>query len=184
VRDLNTSKLPNSREHPLQLKRRRISPALEHRVLKGKTWLTIRGSPADQRRPHRLQRRGRRLRWTKRTWNAMVAAAQTAAAAEAAAASLDLHIVDGWCRRLEARDTRHRAATRRHLRRHLLRRVLTASACLGPKARKHDNPFSLLHRRTKRRETAKVGGLLVRPMFLHCFGFLDSGETIRILLFD
>jgi len=57
----------------------------------------------------------------------MAAAAQTAAAAEAAAASLDLYIVDGRCRRLEARDTRRRAAARR-LRRHLTRIVLTASA--------------------------------------------------------
>ena len=74
----------------------------------------------------------------------MAAAAQTAAAAEAAAASLDLYMVDGWCRRLEARDTRRRAAARRRLRRHLTRRVQTASACLGPKARKHDSPFGRL----------------------------------------
>jgi len=38
---------------------------LKHRVLKGKTWLSICGCPADQRRPHRLQRRVFRLRWTK-----------------------------------------------------------------------------------------------------------------------
>ena len=74
----------------------------------------------------------------------MAAAAQTAAAAETAAASLDLHIVDGRCRRWEVRDTRRRAAARRRLRRHLTRRVMTASACLGPKARKHDNPFGRL----------------------------------------
>ena len=30
------------------------------------------------------------------------------------------------------------------LRRHLTRRVPTASACLGPKARKHDSPFGRL----------------------------------------
>jgi len=74
----------------------------------------------------------------------MAAAAQTAAAAEAAAASLDLYMVDGRCRRFEARDTRRRAAARRRLRRHFTRRVLTASACLGPKARKHDSPFCRL----------------------------------------
>ena len=74
----------------------------------------------------------------------MAAAAQTAAAAQAAAASLDLFIVDGRCRLLEARDTRRRAATRQRLQRHLTRRYLTASACLGPKARKHDDPFGRL----------------------------------------
>ena len=71
----------------------------------------------------------------------MAAAAQTAASAEAAPPSLDLFSVDERCHRLEARDTRRRAAARRRLRRHLTWRVLTASACLGPKARKHDNPF-------------------------------------------
>jgi len=115
-----------------------ISPALEHRALKGKTWHSISGCLADQRRPQRLQKRVCRLRWTKRTWRAMAAAAQTAAAAEAAAASLHLHIVDGRCRRVEARDTRHRAIARRRLRRHLTRRVLTASACLGPKVREQE----------------------------------------------
>jgi len=74
----------------------------------------------------------------------MAAAEQTAAAAEAAAPSLDSYSVDGRCRRLEARDTRRRAAARRRLRRHLMRRVLTASACLGPRPRKHDNPFGRL----------------------------------------
>jgi len=74
----------------------------------------------------------------------MAAAARTAAAAEAAAASLDLYRVDGRCRRLEARDTRRRAAARRRLRRQLTRSIMTASACLGPKARKYDNPFGRL----------------------------------------
>jgi len=74
----------------------------------------------------------------------MAAAAQTAAAAEAAAPTLDLYSVDGRCCRLEARDTRRRAAARRRLRRHLTRRVLTSSASLSPKARKHDNPFGRL----------------------------------------
>jgi len=75
----------------------------------------------------------------------MTAAAQTAAAAEAAAPSLDLYSVDGRCCRLEARDTRRRAAAaRRRLRLHLTRRILTASACLGPKARRHNNPFGRL----------------------------------------
>jgi len=74
----------------------------------------------------------------------MAAAAQTAAAAEAAAASLGLYMVDGRCRRFEARDTRRRAAARRRLRRHFTWRVLTASACLGPNARTHDSPFGRL----------------------------------------
>jgi hypothetical protein len=74
----------------------------------------------------------------------MAAAAQTAAAAEAAAASLDLHIVDGRRHRLEAGDTRRRDAALRRSRRHLTRTVLTASACLGPNAREHDNPFGRL----------------------------------------
>jgi len=109
-----THKLPISPEQPLHSERRRISPALkEHRVFKGKTWLSISGCLADQRRPHRLQRRVCRLRWTKRAWRAMTVAAQTVAAAEAAAPSLDSYSVDGRCRRLEARDTRHRAAGRR-----------------------------------------------------------------------
>ena len=119
-------------------------PRLNIRVLKGKTLVSNSGCSADQRRPQRLQRRVCRLRWTKRTWREMAAAAQTAAAAEAAAASLDLYMVDGRCRRFEARDTRRRAAARRRLRRHFTRRVLTASACLGPKARKHDSPFCRL----------------------------------------
>jgi hypothetical protein len=121
---------------------RRISPALEHSVLKGKTWLSISGCPADQRRPHRLQRRVCRLRRTKRTWRAMAAAAQTAAATEATAPSLDSYSVDRRCRRLEARNTRRRAASRR---------LCTASSraegsdgFLGPKARKHDNTFGRL----------------------------------------
>ena len=74
----------------------------------------------------------------------MAVAAQTAAAAEAAAPSLDLYSVDGRCHRLDARDTHRRAATRRHLRRHLTRRVLTASAGSGPKARTQDHPFGRL----------------------------------------
>jgi len=74
----------------------------------------------------------------------MAAVAQTTAAAKAAAALLDLYMVDGRSRRLEARDTRRRAAARRRLWRHLTRRVLTASACLSPKARKHDSPFGRL----------------------------------------
>jgi hypothetical protein len=74
----------------------------------------------------------------------MVAAAKTAAAATAAAASIDLYIVDGRCHRLEALDTSRCAATRRRLRRQLTLRILTASACEGPKARIHDNPFGRL----------------------------------------
>jgi hypothetical protein len=74
----------------------------------------------------------------------MAAAAQAAAAAEAAAASLDSYIVDGRCRHLRARDSRRRAAARRRLQRHLTRRVLTAAAWEGPKARKHDNPIGRL----------------------------------------
>jgi hypothetical protein len=77
------------------------------------------------------------MRWTKRSWRAMAAAAQTAAAAESAAPSLDLYSVDGRYRRWEARDTRRRVAARRRLRRHLTRRVMTYPACLDPKARKH-----------------------------------------------
>ena len=142
--DGNLSKLPNSREHALQLERRRISPALEHPWCK--TWLSISSCPADQRRPHRLQRRVCQLRWTKRTWRALAAAAQTAAAAEAAAASFDLQIIDGKCRRLEARDLRRRdAALHRHSRRLLTRRVLTCSDCFGPKTRKHDTHPLLVH---------------------------------------
>jgi len=74
----------------------------------------------------------------------MAAVAQMTAAAKAAAALLDLNMVDGRSRRWEARDTRRRAAARRRLRRHLTRRVPTASACLGPKAWKHENPFGRL----------------------------------------
>jgi len=81
-------------------------PRFEHRVLKGKTLLLISGCPADQRRPHRIQRRVYRLRWTKRNWRAMAVTAQTAAAAEASAASFDLHIINGRSQRLEARDIR------------------------------------------------------------------------------
>ena len=120
---------------------RRISSVLEHRVLNGKTWPPIKGCPADQRRPHRLQIRVCRLRRTKRTWRTMAAAAQTAAAAEVAAASFDLHIIDGRCRRLEARAVRRRDAALRRSRRHLTRRALTRSAYFGPNARKHDDPF-------------------------------------------
>jgi len=46
----------------------------------------------------------------------MAAAAQTVAAAEAAAASFDLYIIDGRCRRVEARDIRRRDAALRRLR--------------------------------------------------------------------
>ena len=114
-------------------------PRLNIRVLKGKTLVSNSGCSADQRRPHRRFKDAFcRLRWTKRTWREMAAAAQMAAAAEAATASLDLYMVDGRCRRFEARDTRRRAAARRRLRRHFTRRVLTASACVGPTARRHD----------------------------------------------
>jgi len=61
----------------------------------------------------------------------MAAAAQTAAAAEAAAASLDLYIIDGRRRRLEARDIRRLDAALRRSRRHLTRTVLTRSACFS-----------------------------------------------------
>jgi hypothetical protein len=74
----------------------------------------------------------------------MAAAAQTAAAAEAAAASLDVYMVDGRCRRLEARDMRRRDAPLRRSRRHLTRKVLTRSACFGSKAWKHDDAFGRL----------------------------------------
>jgi len=71
----------------------------------------------------------------------MAAAAQTAAAAEAVAASFDLYIIDGRRRRFEAQNIRRRVAAMRRSRRHLTWRVLTRSACFGPSARKHDNPF-------------------------------------------
>jgi len=106
----------------------------------------------------------------------MAAAAQTAAAGEAVAPSLDPYSVDGSCRRLEARDTRCRAAARRRLRRYLTRRVLMASACLGPKARKHDNADHC----TKRREKWVVF------CFFRCFCFVLVSWVIRrfrILLF-
>ena len=61
-----------------------------------------------------------------------------------AAASFDLYIIDRRCRRLEARDIRRRDAALWRSRRHHTRRVLTRSACFGPKARKHDNPFGHL----------------------------------------
>jgi hypothetical protein len=108
----------------------------------------------------------------------MAAAAQKAAAGGATAACFDLRGVDKRCHRLEARDTRRRAAGLRRLRRHLTRRVLTGSACVGPKARKHDNPFGHLDQRTKRRERAlgKVGGFFVLPLLLVLFWFLDFGD--------
>jgi len=102
----------------------------------------------------------------------MAAAAQTAAAAEAAAASLDSYMVDGRCRRLEARDSRRRAAARRLLRRHFTRRVLTASSCLGSKARKHDSPFGRLTigQNDGKGLWEKWVGFFVLPIFLHSFG--------------
>ena len=97
----------------------------------------------------------------------MAAAAQTAAAAEAAAASFDLHIIDGRCRRLEARDMRSRDAALRRSWHHLTRSVLTRSACFGPKARKHDNPFGHLTKGQNVGEGLwKTAWFLVRPMFL------------------
>jgi hypothetical protein len=92
------------------LESRRISSVLEHRVLNGEPWLSISDCPANQRPPHRLHRRVCRLRWTTRNWRAMAAAAQMAAAAEAAAATVDLYIIDGRCRHLEAHDIRRLAA--------------------------------------------------------------------------
>jgi len=68
----------------------------------------------------------------------MAAAAQTAAAAEAAAASLGVNIVDGRCRRLARRDTLAAFTASSHA------ESPAASACLGPKARKHDSPFGRL----------------------------------------
>ena len=114
----------------------------------------------------------------------MVAAARTAAAAEATVASLHLYIVDRECRRLEACDTRRRAAARLLLRGHLTLRVLTASACLGPKARKHDNPFGrLTNGFNDGKGLRKVSRFLVLLMFRHCFGFLTSViRRFRILL--
>jgi hypothetical protein len=151
--------------------------ALEHRVLKGKTWISISGCPADQRRPYRLQTRVCRLRLTKRTWRAMAAAAQTAAAAEATAASLDLNIVDGRWRRLEARDTRHRAAAGRRLQRHLTRRISTAAACIGPKARKYDNPFGRLTiGQNDGTWLRKSGCVFGSSDVLALFWFLDFGD--------
>jgi hypothetical protein len=115
----------------------------------------------------------------------MAAAAQTAAAAEAAAANLDSFIVDERCRRLETRDTRaRRAAARRRLTCHFTRRVLTAFACLGPKARKYNTAFGRSDRRKQRRERASEKWVvLILPMFLLCSGFLILViRRFRILL--
>jgi hypothetical protein len=116
----------------------------------------------------------------------MAAAAQKAAAGGATAACFDLRGVDKRCHRLEARDTRRRAAGLRRLRRHLTRRVLTGSACVGPKARKHANPFGHL---TKERNDGKelwekwVVFLFFR-FCLFCFGFLILViRRFRILVF-
>jgi len=107
----------------------------------------------------------------------MATAAPTAAAAEAATASLDLYIIDGRCRRLEARDTRRRAATRRRLRRQFTRRILTTSACLGPKARTHDNPFGRLTKgQNDGKGPKKSGWFFGSSDVLALFCFLDFGD--------
>ena len=116
----------------------------------------------------------------------MAAAAQKAAGGEATAACFDLRSVDKRCHRLEARDTRRRAAGLRRLRRHLTRRVLTGSACVGPKARKHANPFG--HLTIERNDGKELWEKWVVFLFfrfcLFCFGFLILViRRFRILVF-
>jgi len=108
----------------------------------------------------------------------MAAAAQKAAKTEAAAASLDFYInIERSCRRLEACDIRRRDAALRRSWRHLTRRVLTRSACFGPKARKHDNPFGhLTNGQNVGKGLRKSGWFLVRPIFLRFSWFLDFGN--------
>ena len=69
------------------------------------------------------------------------------------------------------------AGVRRRLRRHLGPRVPTASACLGPKARKHDNPFGrLTNGQNDGKGFRKSGCFFVPSHVLAMFRFHDLGN--------